>query len=258
LRVKVLGSSSGWPIPRLGCDCAQCTSTDPRDRRLRPSILLDGRVLVDAGPDLYTQLCAARAVPDSVVLTHSHADHVLGLYDLAKAGRLPLYCTPDTERALRGTFPRLDLRVVRIAPGMTFDLGEGLSAQGFDVEHGSERTFGYRFSGGAGETVVYLPDLGAPPSSRLARDADLLFLDGSTRERTQRGHLAMSEAIPLARRLRAGRVLFTHIGHRTGLHAELSEWLPDGFEPAYDGMEVDVVARERVTARGGVARGAAG
>jgi phosphoribosyl 1,2-cyclic phosphate phosphodiesterase len=241
MRIDVLGTSAGWPVPRLGCRCEQCTSNDPRDRRLRPCLLLERRVLVDAGPDLYAQLLKADVVPDSIVITHSHGDHVLGLYELAKAGRLPLYCSPDTERQVRAMLPRVQLRMMRIAPGVGFDLGEGLRGQAFDVEHGRERTFGYRFTGRRGESLVYVPDLGAPPVSRLARDADLLMIDGSCRgTAASHGHLPIEEAIPVARTLKARRVLFTHIGHRAGLHAELERWLPDGFGVAHDGQRIDL------------------
>jgi phosphoribosyl 1,2-cyclic phosphate phosphodiesterase len=239
--VTVLGSAGAWPIPRLGCDCPQCTSPDPRDRRLRASILIDGRILVDAGPDAYAQLLRAEAVPEQVVLTHHHHDHVLGLHVLAKLGRIPLHCTKECEQGVRAIFPRLDFRVMHLTPGVPQELGHDLRVQAFDVEHSpSSRTVALRFTGAAGESLVYAPDLAAPPGSRLARGADLLLLDGATRERPERGHLPMSEGVRAARRLRPGRLLFTHIGHRAGTHAELEEWLPDGVGVAHDGMEIDV------------------
>jgi phosphoribosyl 1,2-cyclic phosphate phosphodiesterase len=146
--------------------------------------------------------------------------------------------------------PRVQLRMMRIAPGVAFELGDGLRGQAFDVEHGRERTFGYRFTGGRGETLVYVPDVSAAPSSRLARDADLLMLDGSCRGQVSRGHLPIEQAIPAARTLRARRVLFTHIGHRAGLHAELDAWLPEGFGVAYDGQQIDLEPAERPARRG--------
>ena len=84
--VDFLGTAAAWPIPRLGCSCPQCSSDDPRDARLRSSILVERRVLVDAGPDAYAQLRRAGVVPEAVVLTHGHHDHVLGLHELAKLG----------------------------------------------------------------------------------------------------------------------------------------------------------------------------
>jgi phosphoribosyl 1,2-cyclic phosphate phosphodiesterase len=237
--IDVLGSSGAWPIPRLGCDCAQCSSTDPRDRRLRSSVLLDRRVLVDAGPDAYHQLMGAGAVPELVLLTHHHHDHMLGLHDLAKLKRIPLLCTKETEKGVRVIYPRLDFRVSHLTPGVPVDLGGGLTAQAFDVEHSPQaRTVGFRFTDGAGKALVYIPDVGTVPDSKLARRADLLMLDGSSRERLHKGHLPMSEGVAAAAKLRAARLLFTHIGHRTAPHAQLEAELGDAAGVAHDGLSI--------------------
>jgi phosphoribosyl 1,2-cyclic phosphate phosphodiesterase len=239
--IEVLGSSAGWPIPRLGCDCPQCTSADPRDERLRSSLLLDRRILVDAGPDAYAQLRRAGAVPEQVVLTHDHHDHMLGLHALSKLGRIPLHCTKDCEQGVRVIFPRLDFRVMHLTPGVPAELGDGLRVQAFDVDHSAKtRTMGLRFTDAAARSLAYLPDVGALPNSKLARGADVTLFDGSTRTRPVRGHVPMSETLAAAKKLRMQRIVFTHIGHRTGTHAELSEWVPDGAEIAYDGMRIDV------------------
>ena len=236
----MLGSGAAWPIPRLGCDCPQCTSPDPRDRRLRSSLLVDGRILVDAGPDAYQQLLRAGVVPESILLTHDHHDHMLGLHVLSKAGRLPLHMTKEAERGVRTIFPRIDFRVMHLTPGVPLELGGGLVAQAFDVPHSEKtRTMAFRFTTGEGGSLAYVPDLAAPPDSKLARGADVLILDGSSRERPVKGHMPMTEALEMARRLKPRRMLFTHIGHRTGTHAELEEWLGDRAGAVYDGMEID-------------------
>lgn len=241
MQVTVLGSAGAWPIPRLGCTCRQCTSDDPRDRRLRASLLVEGRVLIDAGPDAYAQLMRAGAVPEQVLLTHHHHDHVLGLHALAKLGRVPLHCTGECEQGVRAIFPRLDFRVMRLAPGVPVELGDGVVAQAFDVEHSVRtRTVAFRLTGPNGGSLVYAPDLAAPPASKLARGADVLMLGGATRERPEKEHMPMARGIDAARRLRPARTLFTHIGHRVGTHAELEAWVPDGFEVAYDEMVLEV------------------
>ena len=118
---------------------------------------------------------------------------------------------------------------------------EGMRVQAFDVEHSSAtRTMGLRVTDAGGHSLAYMPDLGALPGSKLARDADVAFVDGSTRSRPVRGHVAMEEIVAAAKRLRARRLLFTHIGHRTGTHAELSEWLPAGADVAYDGLRLEL------------------
>jgi phosphoribosyl 1,2-cyclic phosphate phosphodiesterase len=240
LKALFLGSGAAWPIPRLGCDCEQCTSDDPRDRRLRSSLLLDGRILVDAGPDAYQQLMRADVVPEEILLTHHHHDHMLGLHVLSKAGRLPLHMTKETERGVRTIFPRIDFRVMYLTPGVKLDLGDGLVAQGFDVSHSDNtRTMAFRFTSGEGGSMVYAPDVGAPLDSKLARGADVLVLDGSSRERAVKGHIPMTEGLEMAGRLRANRVLFTHIGHRTGTHVQLEQWLGERAAPAWDGLEVE-------------------
>jgi len=237
----VLGSGSAWPIPRLGCECEQCTSSDPRDRRLRPSLLIDGRVLVDAGPDVYHQLQAAGGpVPEAVLLTHAHHDHSLGIHDMAKAGRPWLHCTKEAEAEVRRIFTQLNLRVIHLTPGVRIDLGDGLEAQAFDVQHDPRfRTMGFRIAQG-GSSLVYAPDVGAAPDSKLARDADVLVIDGTSYDRPLSGHLSMVEGVENAKRLRARRTLFTHIGHRAGLQADLDAKLPEGFSVAYDGLELTV------------------
>jgi phosphoribosyl 1,2-cyclic phosphate phosphodiesterase len=237
----VLGSSGAWPIPRLGCDCPQCTSDDPRDQRLRPSLLIDETTLIDAGPDCYHQLRRAGAVPTEALLTHDHYDHSLGLHTLAKLGRLPLHVTRECEQGLRQIFPRLDFRILQLTPGVKVELEGGATAQPFDVAHSqNSRTVGFRFTGEGGGTLVYVPDMVAEPESKLARGADVLMLDGSTRDRRQGGHMPMAESLPLLKRLKAERVIYTHIGHRTGTQVELESFLDGQAEVAYDGMVLEV------------------
>jgi phosphoribosyl 1,2-cyclic phosphate phosphodiesterase len=236
----VLGSSGAWPIPRLGCDCPQCTSADPRDARLRSSLLLDGRILVDAGPDAYAQLMRAGVVPEEVLLTHHHHDHMLGLHVLSKAGRLPLHMTKEAERGVRTIFPRIDFRVMHLTPGVRLELGNGLIAQAFDVEHSSNtRTVAFRFTNPEGGSLVYAPDLSAPPQSKLVKGASVLVLDGSVRGVRRGGHMPIEEGLEAAAALKPQRTVFTHIGHRVGTHVELEEWLEGRADVAFDGMEID-------------------
>jgi phosphoribosyl 1,2-cyclic phosphate phosphodiesterase len=99
---------------------------------------------------------------------------------------------------------------------------------------------GLRFTDAGGHTLAYMPDLAEPAGSKLARGADVALLDGSTRDRPVRGHVPIAETVAAARKLKAGRMLFTHIGHRTGTHAELEAWLPAGVGVAHDGLVIEL------------------
>src|ERR1017187_6539531 len=116
LKITVLGSGTSVGVPTIGCHCAVCTSTDPRDSRLRPSVLIgyQGRnVLIDTTPDFRTQALRARIERlDAVVFTHPHADHLMGLDDVRpfnfrQKDRIPIYASAHTMEAVRRCFPYL-------------------------------------------------------------------------------------------------------------------------------------------------------
>src|SRR5581483_1464353 len=114
LHITVLGSGTSVGVPAIGCHCAVCSSDDPRDNRLRPSILVsyEGRnILIDTTPDFRTQALRARLEHlDAVVFTHAHADHIMGLDDVRPFNfrsktRIPIYAAPDTMEAIQRCFP---------------------------------------------------------------------------------------------------------------------------------------------------------
>jgi phosphoribosyl 1,2-cyclic phosphate phosphodiesterase len=253
LRVTFLGSGTSHGVPMIGCDCAVCRSTDPRDNRLRPSVLLepdDGTVLlVDTGPDLRAQALRHGVVRvDAVLFTHPHADHILGLDETRRfttlQGRaIPCYGDPDTIAEVRRVFqyafdprqqgggvPRLDLRPVT-GP---FSVGETVVTP-VPVMHGELPIYGYRVG-----AFAYLTDCSAVPESSwpLLAGVKTLAID-ALRHRPHPTHFTVAQAIEAASRVGAERTLLTHIAHDLG-HAETSANLPAGVELAYDGLEVEV------------------
>lgn len=240
------GTSTGVPVPT--CTCDVCRSTDPRDARLRPSVLLnwDGvNVLIDTSTDLRQQALRHGLMGlDAVFYTHAHADHVFGLDDLRmfnwrRGGAIPVYGSAITLAAIRRTFwyvfedveagggkPILELHEV----GEPFDL-RGRRVVPVPLQHGRLPILGYRIGG-----FAYLTDVSAIPdeSYPLLADLDVLVLS-ALRHRPHPTHMHVARALEETARIGAKRTLFTHIAHEMS-HAAVAGTLPPGVELAYDGL----------------------
>lgn len=254
LKITFLGSGTSHGVPMIGCRCAVCRSTDPRDQRLRPSILIEpddgGALLVDTGPDLRTQALRYDVNRvDAVLYTHPHADHLLGLdevrrYNTLQGCAIPCYGNPATIAEVRRVFayafeprqqgggvPRLDLRPVT-GP---FTVGRTLVTP-VPVMHGDLPIYGYRVG-----AFAYLTDCSAVPESSWALlDGVRTLVVDALRHRPHPTHFTVAQAIEVAARIGCERTLLTHIAHDLG-HAETSARLPAGVELAYDGLIVEVL-----------------
>ncbi len=254
MRVTFLGSGTSHGVPMIGCGCAVCRSTDPRDNRLRPSILIEpgdgGVLLVDTAPDFRTQALRYGVVRvDAVLFTHPHADHILGLdetrrFNTLQGCAIPCYGDPATIAEVRRVFayafesrqegggvPRLELRPV------TGPFGVGRTVvTPVPVMHGELPIYGYRVG-----AFAYLTDCSAVPDSSwpLLEGVRTLVID-ALRHRPHPTHFTVAQAIEVAARVGAERTLLTHIAHDLG-HAETSVRLPPGVELAYDGLIVEVL-----------------
>lgn len=254
MNVTFLGTGTSHGVPMIGCDCAVCRSDDPRDKRLRPSVLVDTdagqRFLIDAGPDLRTQALThgIRRV-DALLFTHGHADHILGLDEIRRFNTLqksPMACYADavTAREIRAVFayafdpatPRggglPDLQLFTIAG--PFCIGRQPVVP-VPIFHGDRPILGLRMGGFAYLTdCSWIPDESWP----LLEGLDVLVL-GALRERPHPTHFSLPEAIAASRRLAPKRTCFTHMCHDLG-HAATSARLPPGFELAYDGLTLSL------------------
>jgi phosphoribosyl 1,2-cyclic phosphate phosphodiesterase len=250
-----LGTGTSMGVPTLGCDCAVCTSTDPHNRRTRPSIQLeyDGRVvLVDTGPDFHAQALreGIRRV-DAVLYTHGHADHVMGFDDLrplsfhVKGGLLPIYADDETakslERIFEYTFRKVDryptsarVQIHRIdpTPGAGVNLF-GACFQRVPVTHGRQQITGYRFG-----KAAYLTDMSDVPeeSVPLLQGLDVLILD-ALRHEPHPSHSHLEKSIAIVERLKPRRAFFTHMSHELD-HAATDALLPPHIRLAYDGLKI--------------------
>ena len=249
MRITFLGTGTSHGVPMIGCECATCRSTDPRDTRLRPSLHVEHagtRVLVDAGPDLRAQaLRHGIARVDAILFTHGHADHILGMDDVRRfnalmGGPMPCFGDAATLEDIRrmfsyvfdsatpkgGGLPLLDLREV----AGPFRLGD-LDVVPVPVYHGSRPILGFRFG-----AFAYLTDCSRIPEASwpLLDGLAVLVLD-ALRLRPHPTHFSLDEAVATAQRIGAGRTFFTHMCHDLG-HAATDARLPAGMALAYDGL----------------------
>ena len=249
VRLIVLGSGTSHGVPMIGCDCAVCTSTDPRDRRTRSSVVFcyGGRnVLVDTSPELRLQCiaCGIRSV-DAILYTHFHADHIVGLDDVRRFNWLQgkpitLYGDRATLERLRQMFAYAfddDPDYPSAKPELRMELLDGpLELFGRRITpipllHGALPVYGFRIGG-----IAYCTDCNVIPeaSYELLCDLKILLLD-AVRDRPHATHFNLDQAVEQARRIGAERTYFIHIAHALG-HGETNARLPRGMELAYDGL----------------------
>lgn len=253
LTITVLGSGTSSGVPTIGCSCGVCRSSDPRDNRLRPSILIRhaGRnIVIDTTPDFRAQVLRTGLERlDAVVYTHAHADHILGLDDVRpfnyrQGAHIPIYATAPTFETIKRVFsyafddkphtstvPRLEVNLIEDRPFDVF----GLRFEPIPVLHGRGTVFGFRFGNAA-----YLTDHSEIPESSLERlqDLDVLFLD-ALRHKPHPTHSTVAASTETALRVRPKRTFFTHICHDLP-HAATEAALPPGIFLAYDGLEIAV------------------
>jgi phosphoribosyl 1,2-cyclic phosphate phosphodiesterase len=248
-----LGTGTSTGVPVLGCTCETCTSDDPRDRRLRPSLLIEHagqNIAIDLTPDFrYQMLRSGAARLDAVLITHDHADHTHGIDDVRPLnwvirGDIPMYAIEPVGRMLQSKFPYCfnpwpspgcpSLAWQEIHWFERFEVC-GLPVLPLQARHNHGDVTVYRF-----DSWAYCSDVKSFPDKSLAalRDLDLLILD-ALRPRPHAAHLSIDEALEVVERLRPKRTLFTHMTHDV-LHDRESKLLPDGVTFAVDGLQVEV------------------
>jgi phosphoribosyl 1,2-cyclic phosphate phosphodiesterase len=259
-RLTFLGSGTSMGVPTLGCGCAVCTSADPHDKRLRPSVAIqwsgaEGRgrtVVIDTGPDFRQQaLRHGITHVDAVFYTHDHADHIFGMDDLRPlsfaafraGGPIPLYADAGTSSTLERIYH------YTLAPGATYPnrarvelhpLTDRIRIHEIEfiripVVHGEQHISGFRFGDAA-----YLTDVSFIPESsfELLTGLENLVLP-ALRHTPHPSHANVEQAVAWAKRIGARHTWLTHISHDLG-HEETNKMLPSGVALAYDGLEIVV------------------
>jgi len=257
MEVIFLGTGTSQGVPMLACDCAVCTSADPRNRRTRASIhvVMDGlHIQVDASPEFRLQ-CLRENIRwvDLFILTHGHADHITGMDDLRRfcdllgGVALPVYSTGEgmsrvlsiypytiMERPIMKGYPAFKLAEM---PGV-LELPQGTIASTL-LPHGGINTLGLVFTErSSGKTFAYYTDCKRIPREAvtLARKAGVVVLDG-LRPDPHPSHMSVSEALAAAAEIGAPRTYLTHITHLME-HAEWETKLPEGVAFAHDGLRL--------------------
>ncbi len=265
LKLTILGSGTSMGVPSLGCHCRVCTSSDPRDNRLRPSVLLSRNgqhVVIDTTPDFRQQaLRIGLQRLDAVLFTHAHADHIFGFddirpFNMRQKSSLPIYANAETFEILRNAFAYVfdGKPKVSTVPAVTVNqiagpieiLGTKITP--IPLVHGDLNVLGFRFGNAA-----YLTDFSAVPESSvpLLQDLDDLIID-ALRDTPHPMHQTVEQALRLIDLLKPRRAWFTHIAHELP-HEETNERLRSLGYPhvqmSYDGLELEVEVEDHASAR---------
>lgn len=251
--ITVLGSGTSMGVPTLGCNCKVCTSADPRDNRLRPSVMVqfDGHtVLIDTTPDFRQQALRANLERiDAILYTHAHADHIMGLDDVRPLNMrqrkpIPVYGSAETLATIRRCFsyvfetsnpesaiPNLTVHEIAGAPVDLF----GVPFEPILLHHGRGFVYGYRFG-----PAAYLTDHSDIPEESAARltGLEVLFLD-ALRHKPHPTHTTLSKALQHVEQFQPARAYFTHISHDLP-HEYTQSTLPPNVFLAYDGLMIQV------------------
>jgi len=253
MKATFLGTGTSQGVPILCCECEVCRSTNPKDNRLRSSILVQSsqaNIVIDSGPDFRQQLLRkGLKTLDAVVFTHEHKDHIAGLdevkaFNFFNKVRMPVYATERVQEALKREFayifadekypgiPEVDLYTVRNEP---FTIKE-ITFTPIEVMHYKLPVKAYRI-----KDFTYITDANfiSREEKEKIKGSKIIVINALRREE-HISHYTLDEAVSLLKELKPEKAYLTHISHQMGLHDVVSKELPDFIEIAYDGLEIEI------------------
>lgn len=254
MKVTFLGTGTSQGIPVIACQCAVCLSVEPKDKRLRSSVLISTaglNIVVDAGPDFRYQMLRQDVQRlDAVFITHSHKDHVAGLDDVRafnrqQQGAIEIYGDAHVHEALKREFyyafsehkypgvPQFDLRLISHQRPFAF---AGIQVVPIEVMHYMMPVLGFRIG-----DFTYITDAKtvSQPEVEKIKGTKVLVVNALQRA-PHISHFTLEEAIAFAQMIGAECTYFTHISHNLGKHHDVQSELPTGIWLAYDGLTVEL------------------
>lgn len=253
MKITFLGTGTSQGIPVIGSTHPVCLSDNPKDKRLRVSVLIEWdnfSYVIDCGPDFRQQMLKANVTKiDGIVFTHEHADHTMGLDDIRpfffKQGDIDLYAHKRVFKALKKRFdyiftseakypgvPSVRTHEVKNKP---FELGN-LNVVPIDGLHHKLQVFGYRF-----KDFAYLTDMNFVPDMEVGKLSNLeVLVVNALRIKPHLSHFNLEEALDFIKRVKPKRAYLTHISHHMGFHDDVQQNLPDNVFLAYDNLQITI------------------
>ncbi|WP_416442226.1 MBL fold metallo-hydrolase [Leeuwenhoekiella sp. A16] len=254
MKITFLGTGTSQGIPIIGSNHPVCKSTDPKDKRLRVSILISSskkNLVVDCGPDFRQQMLQHNVTHmEALLFTHEHSDHTAGLDDIRpfffRQGDIPIYAHKRVIGELERRFDYIfqkenkypgapNVQINEVQNNKSFNLGDILVTP-INVSHGGLQVFGYRFN-----NFAYLTDVKtiAKEEKEKLKDLDVIVVN-ALREEPHYSHFNLEEALEFIAEVKPKKAYFTHISHLLGFHAEVEKKLPENIHLAYDGLQLDL------------------
>jgi phosphoribosyl 1,2-cyclic phosphate phosphodiesterase len=249
LKVTLLGTGTSQGVPLIACQCEVCLSDDPRDKRLRTSVLIEDEhttVVIDSGPDFRQQLLRAGVMKlDGLVFTHEHKDHIAGMDDIRAfnyVNRRPvdIYATERVQGAIRREFhyafdeeryPGVPELILNTITDKEFKVGT-LHFQPLPVMHYKLEVFGYRIG-----DFTYITDAKTISDEVIDKmKGSKVLVINALRKEPHVSHFTLQEALEMINRIKPGKAYLTHLSHQMGKHDLLNKELPENVECAYDGQ----------------------